>query len=150
MTDETANNPTPEVTEEAPAAPRNNLGGRPRWVPTPYKDKIIELASQGLFDKDIAVACDITHKKFCEKKHEYPEIDEWLQEGRRSGRTRMIRMSWDIVQDKKDPARNQEIARLHRLLKTEAEGIELTQIKDGSVGGFTVQILPAKAPEEEK
>jgi hypothetical protein len=106
---------------------------------------IREASAKGMLEKDIAKGLGLSARYFSnEIKPKFPEIDELIAEGRQLGRERLLEISWEAIMDKKDPARNQELQRLNRKLKTEEpEGTDADG-KNNSLGGFEVVIIPKK------
>ena len=163
MTD--SSNTTPEVTANTESKPVFMRHGKPWVAPQgfggaiprkPYVvaeddyEAIVHYASYGMRERDIAAKLGWTHKLFTNRRNTHLEIQEALDEGRRIGRLRLNNISWDAINDKKDPARNQELARLHRIFKSEEADKAADSDENGGVGGFIVQIIPNnKAPDSE-
>lgn len=145
-------NTTPRIDSMGRSIPEGFGGaqpgaGRPGWVLTDERRQtIITAAKMGYRIKDIGPLVGIAATTFDTKKREIPEIDDLIEEGRRQGREKLITLSHDIVFDpafRRDSARNQELARLHRMVKTEepesaAESDDQTQL------GFTIKVIPNK------
>ncbi len=111
------------------------------------KAYIVEASKRGMLEKDIAKGLNLTPHYFSNyTKKEFPEIDELIDQGRFEGREILTSMSWEIVRDPKDPARNQELQRLNRKLKTEEPE---NKTDDGQSGFAGLEFVLVKKPTVE-
>ena len=114
----------------------------PFQLTEPMKARIVALASLGLNLNSMAKALGMNRDTFWKWRKEYPGIDECIAEGRMLGAARVIELSWSAAQNTRDNARNQELARLHRIFKTEeVQGEEGTDETGKREIGFTVTIV---------
>jgi hypothetical protein len=129
------------------------MHGKPFVLTDALRATIVEAAKKGLLEKDIAKSIglgDANHFSNVVKKN-FPEIDDLIEEGRHQGRQMLIDLSWEIITNVRDPARAQELQRLHRRLKTEESDLAQLRDADGKFsGGFTVEIIPNKKPSEDE
>lgn len=60
--------------------------GRPQWIPSKEDlEKIESLAAKGLSQEQIANCVGLHPSTLCEKKNQFPELDEAIKKGKASG-----------------------------------------------------------------
>ena len=124
--------------------------GRRAWEPTEENLKLIKKCSaMGMRLFDIAATVGLGYNTFIQKKTEFPIIQDVIDEGRKEGRMALLETSWDIIKNIKDPARNQELSRLNRLLKTEQADIVTPIDQKAAIGGFRIEIIPKNSGNTE-
>jgi hypothetical protein len=63
------------------------------WIPTPeILKKVEDLAALGMQQQNIAWCVSVHPNTFCEKKHDYPELDEAIKKGQARGEELVTRM----------------------------------------------------------
>lgn len=148
MTDSTAN--TANTVDTTPAhwfKPGNPGGpGQKSWVLTDERKKqIVEAASKGKNLTAIAIIIGLRPNTLTLKRKEDPEIDELIAEGKAKLSAMLMDISFRAINDPRDKSRNQELARLHRIAKTEEIEYGATT-EEFAPSGFTIEIIPNKKP----
>jgi hypothetical protein len=124
--------------------------GRPAWLLTDEKRAaIIEAAKNGSRICDIGPIVGCAPNTFERKKREIPEIDDLIEEGRRQGRAELLQLSRTIITNPRDPARNQELARLHRLLKSEQPETAKDSDEKGVFTGYDIVLIKKDSSNSE-
>jgi hypothetical protein len=123
-------------------------GGRPRWELTDeHRSTLVTAGRMGYRLIDIGPLVGLARTTFERKRSENPEIDDLIEEGRRQLRAQLLELSFSTLDNPRDPARNQELARLHRIAKTEEPDSAKNSDEDSAFNGFEIIIRKKGDPE---
>ena len=107
------------------------------------RERLKALGAHGLSMKLIAQSFGMNMDTFRDYVQANPEIEDRINEGRAMAVSVVMNETWDAALDKNDNARNQELARLHRIFKTEevANGDPDSPDATHPSNGFTITVI---------